>query len=103
MSEVEVVEMDETPLGEKVNRVPGFVGVGVDVGGDEVVGPRLNVSTMLFLEEGATADAAVAGGCDDINGNVSPLLPLVVAAAGMGGGVVATEVELATRVVLLVG
>lgn len=49
------------------------------------------------------ADAAVAGGWDEINGNVSPLLPLVVVAAtGIGAGVVDIEVELATDVELLV-
>lgn len=107
IGEVEVVEMDEKPLGEKENSVPGFVGIGVaDVGEDEVVGPRPNVSFMLSLEEegeGETADAAVAGGWDEINGNVSPLLPLVVAAAGIGAGVVDTEVELTIGVALLVG
>jgi hypothetical protein len=53
------IEADEMPLGEKEKRVPGFVGVGVgDTGTEEVVGPKANVSFMLFLEEDA-ADAVV--------------------------------------------
>lgn len=48
------------------------------------------------------ADAAVTGGWDEINGNVSPLLPLVVVAAiGIGAGVVDMDVELAIDVMLV--
>lgn len=67
------------------------------------MGARLGLPFTLFCDERETADAAVAGGWDEINGNVSPLLPLVVVAAtGIGAGVVDMDVELAINVVLLV-
>jgi hypothetical protein len=98
----EVVEMVEA-LVEMVE-VDTFVGVGSAGAGDEVVvGPRPKVSSMLFLEEEDedSFGAGVAGGLLDTNGNVSPLLPLVVACAGFGAAVVAGAVELAIGGALL--
>jgi hypothetical protein len=99
----EAAEMDGEPLGEKKKRVPGLEGVGgAAARGEDIVGTGLD--ELPFLEAEAAADIDVAGGVwDDTNGNVSPLLPLVVAAAGIGAGVVDTDVELTIGVALLAG